>query len=518
MRIEFKSSTSLPPRWRVDLAECLEALGHEIVLGHEVGLAQATLAQQAVSARRTAPNDKAAGAGLSILVRLERLLYGVALPLRSEPVAWPARLPKSRQSRDLVIDFDGEAQGLAGDAASLIPLYDGKPGEAAAMLAILDGRAPLLSISLRRPGDGGARPVATALPALEEPRIFTLSLERVLRQMGALIERTVESLAAGGLDAEEPPVSLLPPSPMPGAIGACAFLAKSLKGKIADRLTRLAAHQNHWRIGWRWTRGDEISSHLALPSASYSFLADDARRFYADPFVLWRGGLAHVFCEEFPYATGKGVISVFTIGRDGAATRPRIVLERPYHLSYPMLFEREGQVFMIPETSANRTVEIYRAMRFPDQWVLESTLLRDVSAADATLLEQDGRLWLFAALAETGGSSWDTLGLFHATKLMGPWTPHAANPVLVDAGSARPGGMMFERDGTLIRPAQDCRGGYGSALSLCRVDRLDPMHYAQTVMARLAPRPNWAAEGMHTLNAAGGLEVIDCVGWRPRRA
>jgi hypothetical protein len=171
---------------------------------------------------------------------------------------------------------------------------------------------------------------------------------------------------------------------------------------------------------------------------------------------------------------------------------------------------------MIPETSANRSVELYRARRFPDQWALEATLLQGLSAADATLIERDGRLWLFAALAEDGGSSWDTLGLFHAERLAGPWTAHAGNPVLVDARSARPGGMMVEQAGRLIRPAQDCTSGYGSALALCSIDRLDPENYAQTVLARLAPRPGWGFHGLHTLNAAGGIEVIDCVGRRAR--
>jgi hypothetical protein len=142
--------------------------------------------------------------------------------------------------------------------------------------------------------------------------------------------------------------------------------------------------------------------------------------------------------------------------------------------------------------------------------------MADVIAADATLLEREGRLWLFAAVTEEGGSSWDQLALFHADKLAGPWLPHAANPVLIDASAARPGGLMLARDGELIRPAQDCGAGYGSRLALCRVDRLDPEHYGQTVLARLAPPPAWSATGLHTLNAASGLEVIDCAGWRSR--
>jgi hypothetical protein len=305
--------------------------------------------------------------------------------------------------------------------------------------------------------------------------------------------------------------------PPPDVIGATTFLATSLSAKIGGRLRKLSSIQAHWRIGWRWTAGDDVATRLAWPVAPYSFLRDDAKRFYADPFIFWQGGVAHVFCEEFPYATRKGVISVFAIGQDGVIGSPRVVLERPYHLSYPMVFERDGAILMIPETSANRTIELYRATCFPDEWTLDAVLMNEVSAADATLVERDGRLWLLAAIAEDGASSWDALGLFSAARLKGPWTAHPSNPVLIDVGSARPGGLTLARGNELFRPAQDCRRGYGSALALCRIDKLDPEMFAQTCAARLAPLPRWGAQGTHTLNFAKGLEVIDCVGWRPRR-
>jgi hypothetical protein len=224
--------------------------------------------------------------------------------------------------------------------------------------------------------------------------------------------------------------------------------------------------------------------------------------------------VAHVFCEEFPYATGKGVISAFAIHPDGTMSEPRVVLERPYHLSYPMVFERQGRIFMIPESSANRTIEMYAATEFPHRWEYEATLVGGVSASDATLVEHDGRSWLFAAVNEEGGSTWDSLGLFHAARLSGPWTAHAANPVLIDSASARPAGMMVQRDGALLRPTQDCRGGYGSALTLCRIDRLDPESFRQTVLKNIGPDPRWRATGMHTLNWAHGIEVIDCAATR----
>ena len=149
----------------------------------------------------------------------------------------------------------------------------------------------------------------------------------------------------------------------------------------------------------------------------------------------------------------------------------------------------------------------------PKAWHRDLDEPKIIDCPDPSLIGQS-----FASVAEEGTSSWDTLALFHAPRLAGPWTAHPANPVLVDAATARPAGMMFTRDGALLRPAQDCTAGYGSALTLCRVDRLDRDGYAQTLAARLVARPDWPREGVHTLNAAGGLEVIDCCGWRSRRA
>jgi hypothetical protein len=193
---------------------------------------------------------------------------------------------------------------------------------------------------------------------------------------------------------------------------------------------------------------------------------------------------------------------------------PRPVLETAVHLSYPGVFARDGAIWMIPETSGRRTIELYRADPFPDRWVLDHVLVDNVSAGDATLFERDGQLYLFASTNDDGGSTWDQLSLFQAPSLHGSWTAHPGNPQLIDAGAARPAGFVFERNGSAIRPAQDCRAGYGAGLTFCRIDRLDPEGFAQTIAGRLAPDPRWRASGAHTLNAGAGFEVIDRIGPR----
>src|SRR5262249_15349697 len=100
-----------------------------------------------------------------------------------------------------------------------------------------------------------------------------------------------------------------------------------------------------------------------------------------------------------------------------------------------------------------------------------------------------------------------------APDLLGPWTAHRRNPVLVDVATARPAGHVIRRDGKLIRPFQDCRNGYGTALGLAEITRLDDDAFEQRVETLLHPGPLWPRRRLHTLNRAGRLECIDGSAW-----
>ena len=269
-----------------------------------------------------------------------------------------------------------------------------------------------------------------------------------------------------------------------------------------------------WRPAYRILKDDRngIAATHAWPADGYQRLPERAGGFYADPFVFEHAGRRHVFLEYLPATTRKGVIARLEIGLDGTASSPRCVLEQPTHLSYPMVISHDGAIYMLPEMSAARRLQLFRADPFPDTWVADRVLLDDTVVADATPIRHGDTWWMFASVNDDAGSSWDQLALYHAADLLGPWTAHAGNPVLVDAGAARPAGAMWHECGQLMRVAQDCREGYGRGLAICRVDRLDRDGFAQTVVARLGVPPGSAASGVHTLNQAGGIEVIDLAG------
>ena len=164
---------------------------------------------------------------------------------------------------------------------------------------------------------------------------------------------------------------------------------------------------------------------------------------------------------------------------------------------------------MIPETKGNRTVELYRATNFPTEWTLDTTLLSDIHAVDATIYKQNGKYWMFVGISNGRYSNCDELGIFFSDALKGPWTPHPRNPVISDVRRARPAGAFFLDQGRLIRPSQDCAKAYGYATVFSEVVTLSETEYEERPIARLDP--DWVANnlGTHTYTRTDQFEVID---------
>ncbi|MCJ2125807.1 formyl transferase [Methylobacterium sp. J-077] len=444
-----------------------------------------------------------------LLFRLEAAIHGLPRPglaTAAEPVALAAYGADAQADEaDLVLDLSGAPADPADTGPPIWRLdFDGMPGEAGLLAALFAGRAPLAALR----GPDGV-PVAVGRLGAESHTVMLVAFEDYLARIITLIAAALDGAASPRLpDGSEAP--LQPGSRFDlGGLGVSRRAVSGLARQIARRLYALCFHSPQWRVGWRRVVGPDLIDLRRHPAGGWTDLPDDGRRFYADPFAIAHGGSVTLFVEEFDYRRGKGVISALGFDAAGPRGRPEPVLELATHLSYPFVFEADGAVWMIPESHASGTIDLYRATAFPGGWVHEAVLVDDVVAGDATLLRHDGGWWMFATVRAGGGSYSDTLHLWHAPHFRGPWTPHPRNPVLIDVGSARAAGPIVARDGALIRPVQDCRRGYGAALGLARILRLDAEGYEQRVETRLGPGAAWPGSRLHMLSAAGGFEFID---------
>ena len=262
----------------------------------------------------------------------------------------------------------------------------------------------------------------------------------------------------------------------------------------------------------RWflaTRPRRDSDSAYAVADGYQLIEQPRDRFYADPCLIHSAGTSFLFCEEYRYTRSIGSIACFELDRDGKPVSHAVVLERSYHLSFPALFHWAGEFWMVPESSANSTIELYRATRFPHEWKLEKVLIGGVRASDSSLFHHAGMVWLMTSTESGRPGVWDSLHLYCSNSPLGDWRPHPMNPVVVDIGRARPGGLVFIDGGRLVRPGQDCSRRYGSAVQFCSIDVLNAKEYSDTPIERLEGE-QLGASGTHTYTRDEVFEAVDC--------
>lgn len=262
----------------------------------------------------------------------------------------------------------------------------------------------------------------------------------------------------------------------------------------------------------RWMLFVDVSGS-ADDISNFRLLHPPDGRFWADPHVLYDKDKYYVFYEDASVETGHGHIAVMQLDGDGTTSSPNKVLEKPYHLSYPFIFEREDQIYMIPESAANRSIELYRCINFPLQWEFVKNLMSDVYAYDATLTQHEGLWWLFTNIKQhTGASSWDELCLYYSdSPISTKWTPHPMNPIVSDVRRARPAGRLFTKDGVLFRPSQNSERRYGYALSINRINRLTTTEYSEETVETLLPDSSKSVMAIHSISRAKNLTVVDAI-------
>ena len=235
--------------------------------------------------------------------------------------------------------------------------------------------------------------------------------------------------------------------------------------------------------------------------------------FWADPLVLREDNSYYVFFEEASVESGHGHISVMQMDDSGNYGQPTRVLERPYHLSYPFIFDWRLNKYLIVECADNRTIEVYRCKDFPFHWEFHCILMENISAYDVTLFEHNGRLWLFANIREhEAASTWDELCLFSSdSPLSSDWQPHPMNPIVSDVRSARQAGRIIEKDGRIYRPSQNSSFRYGYALNFNEILELNESTYKERLVKCLEPNWDRSIKALHSFSAAGNLAFIDAI-------
>lgn len=243
------------------------------------------------------------------------------------------------------------------------------------------------------------------------------------------------------------------------------------------------------------------AAEIRNPVLTAASVTDIPAAFVADPFMIGVNP-RFMFFEVLRNDRPIGEIGVAS-SENGLEWRyQQIVLREAFHLSYPYVFEWQNKIYMIPETLGANAVCLYEADEFPTRWSLKTKLIEG-QCADPSIFRHDDLWWLF--LCSTPYQH-DTLRLYFAENLTGPWREHPRSPIVrADMRRARPAGRVITLNDKLIRFAQDCVPRYGSRVRAFDVLELTTTNYTEVenpASPVLQPTGSgWNARGMHHVDA-----------------
>jgi hypothetical protein len=277
--------------------------------------------------------------------------------------------------------------------------------------------------------------------------------------------------------------------------------------RFLRRILRAAFRVEVWNVGVTRVDLDALVRDGRLGPVQWARLRPNPR-LRADP-VFWPSpdGL-RILYEELPFFGGKAGIYSISVAELDLGNRARREIDRPTHLSYPLLVEEDGVTYCVPESACSGGVDLYAWDPAQGAWGTAERIIDATPVIDPTFVRRGDHWFLFGTLR---GATVDTqLHIWFSPCLRGPWQKHPQAPIASVNSTARGAGPFFMVGDTLYRPSQSGHAGYGAELCINCVDVLDLHAYAETEVTRLRPNTNGPyPDGLHTLALHGDLAVID---------
>lgn len=244
-------------------------------------------------------------------------------------------------------------------------------------------------------------------------------------------------------------------------------------------------------------------------SKSFEVIPNTWRSWEADPFLIEHNGRTYIFAEVFDYFKRRGRIG-YTYIEDGKWQPWKIVIDEPFHMSYPNVFKHKGNIYMIPETSADRTLRLYKAECFPEQWELIKILDHEVAFVDTTLFSGETGICAITSEISDYPKQVDFILEFDDE-----WNITSKTVIQEKRTEfSRCAGHVISLPKSNIRVSQNCDGHYGKGMIFSELDERLLSDGLGKIVLQLFPsdivtsqQRKWT--GLHTYNSTSKYEVVD---------
>ena len=237
----------------------------------------------------------------------------------------------------------------------------------------------------------------------------------------------------------------------------------------------------------------------------------EGKKWFADPFILdYDEKTIHLLVEEFDYKVHRGRIAKLIVNREKWTVEDcKIILDLPTHLSFPMIWREDGNVFVCPENYKSGSWNMYRYNESSEKLVLEKDLLK-MPLTDAIMFSENNRYYILSTFFPTPSGS--RLSIWQSNQMMG--TYNKVQEVAFNENIARNAGMIFMCGDEMVRPAQECNDTYGHAISF-QAFSINNGQFSFAELFRWYSNHKKYNIGTHTYNQhQKGMAVIDVKGYR----
>lgn len=261
--------------------------------------------------------------------------------------------------------------------------------------------------------------------------------------------------------------------------------------------------RDNWSIGMlKGSSPFDLTSQRIInnPVLTNDDVTDIRAEYVADPFMILDDSNYYMFFEVLNKDTAHGDIGLAESNDGMNWEYKKIVLDEPFHLSYPYVFKWDGEYYLIPESFENASVRLYKASEFPTQWDFVANLLEGYDFVDPSIFRFSDRWWLFLSSTRN-----DVLFLYYADDLIGPWVEHPESPIIdQNPNKARPGGRVLVTDNKVFRFTQDDYPTYGNQVNAFEITELSTTTYNENPVVEnpilRGSGIGWNADGMHHID------------------
>jgi len=262
---------------------------------------------------------------------------------------------------------------------------------------------------------------------------------------------------------------------------------------------------NRYQVGFQKNTWGNLEYRKSI------FIENEEGTFNADPFVIEKDNKNFCFVECFNYSEKKAKINVYELSEKGYVFLGT-ALEESFHLSFPYIFEFNNEIYMVPESSKNRDIRLYKCQNFPLDWRLQEVLIDNIDAADSMIFQKDNKWWLMTNEDPLRLNNHNyQMNLYYSENLLdGEWISHKNNPIIMDSNKARNAGLVF--DGSDVFRVSQAFGfykKYGENFSLNKIEMLDTNNYLETMFSVHRKFFDKRILGSHHLHSNNIFSVFD---------